>query len=68
MATETPEIQFKHPFSLSTNVQKPIQSRFLLSIRTKNDFNDPNKLGAENTVEAILLKERQKNPYSLNKD
>jgi len=36
-------------------------------MRTKNDYDDINKLSSENTVEALLEKERQKNPYALNK-
>ena len=52
---------------MSTNNTKPIRSRFLMSLRTSHDFNDINKLSAENTVEAILERERQKNPYALNK-
>lgn len=68
LATETRDVRFKCPFHISTNNTKPLQSRFLMSLRTSQDFNDPNKLSSENTVEAILERERQKNPYALNKE
>ena len=63
LLSETAEIKFKHPFAVSTNTQRPVKSRFLLSIRTKNDFTDPRKLSSENTIDAILLRRKQQNPY-----
>jgi len=68
LASESRDVRNKYPFPLSTNNTKPVRSRFLMSLRTSNDFNDINKLSAQNTVEAILERERQKNPYALNKD
>jgi len=50
LESENKEVQFKYPFAVSTNNSKPIESRFLLSLRTKNDFNDVNKFSAANTV------------------
>ena len=58
LSTETRDVKYKYPFALSTNNTKPIRSRFLMSLRTTNDFNDPNKLSSDNTVEAMLERER----------
>ena len=38
-----------------------------MTIRTKNEFNDIHKLSPHNTVEAILERERTKNPYAVDK-
>ena len=68
LGSENRDVRFKFPFPYSTSNSRPVDSRFLMTIRTKNDFNDPDKLSPDNTVEAILEKERIKNPYATNKN
>ena len=50
---ETRDVKSKFPFALSTFNSKPVQSRFLVSMRTKNDYDDTDKYNPANTVEAI---------------
>ena len=55
---ETSEIKHKYPFSLSTCNKYPLDNRFLLNKRAKEDFDDVNKYHKDNTPEVILEKER----------
>ena len=47
---------------------KPIDSRFLVSLRTQNDFDDVDKYNPNNTTEAILEQQKKSNPYMTNRN
>ena len=68
LAEETRHVKTAYPFSLSTSNSKPLQSRFLVSLRTKKDFDDVTKYHPDNTPEAIIEKEKNSNPYKLKKE
>ena len=48
---------------MNTSDSKPLSSRFLMSMRTRHNFNDVDKLSDKNLVENILAKEAKKNMY-----
>jgi len=63
LSTETRDIKYKYPFTVSTSNFQPVKSRFLMTLRTRNDFNDINKLGSHATVEAMHIEANKLNPY-----
>ena len=67
LQNETRDVNNKYPFALSTNDSQPLDSRFLVSLRTQNDFNDVDKLNPRNTIEAIQERARLANPYTTNR-
>ena len=61
-------MRYKYPFALSTNNAYPVKTRFLVSLRTKNDFDNVLKYHPDNTPDRKLEIRRSQNPYSLNKN
>jgi hypothetical protein len=62
---ESPQLRSKYPFAYSTNVVNPLESRFLVNMRSKSDFDNVNKYSTDNDPQKQAAK--RQSPYQIGK-